>query len=107
MTLPLVPTNPPGDIRNWVYLLARAINAMIQGRASNVDSFTLTANAGSTVVSNNLFQSGMVPVLVPTTANAAAALATTYVSARANGSFTLTHANNAQADKTFLYLFWG
>ena len=107
MTLPLVPTQQPGTMQNWAYILARAINALIQGRASNVDSFTITANAASTVVSNNLFQSGMVPVFVPTTANAAAALATTYVSARANGSFTLTHANNAQVDRTFLYLFWG
>jgi hypothetical protein len=107
MTLPLVPTSQPTTSQNWNYLLARAINALIQGRSNSADSFTLTANAGSTVVLNNLFQSSSVPVFVPTTANAAAALATTYVSARANGSFTLTHTNNAQADKTFLYVFWG
>jgi hypothetical protein len=107
MTLPLVPTQQPGSIQHWAYVLARAVNALIQGRASNVGSCTLTAGSASTVVTNNLFQSAMVPVFVPTTANAAGALATTYVSARANGSFTLTHANNAEVDRTFLYLFWG
>jgi hypothetical protein len=46
-------------------------------------------------------------LLSPTTANAAAALATTYVSAVTQGSFTLTHANNAQTDKTFGYVALG
>lgn len=107
MTLPLVPTSPQSTEQAWIYVLARAINSIIQGRSNSADSFTLTANVASTTVLNNLFQSSSVPVLIPTTANAAAALATTYVSARVNGSFTLTHANNAQADKTFLYVFWG
>ncbi len=39
--------------------------------------------------------------LAAKTANAAAALATSYVSAVANGAFTITHANNAQIDRTF------
>ena len=33
--------------------------------------------------------------------HAAATLATTYVSAMANGSFTITHTNNAQTDRIF------
>jgi len=107
MSLPLVPTSQQLTMGGWVYVLARAINALIQGRANNVDTFTLTAGVTTTVVSNNLFQSGMVPVFVPTTANAAGALATTYVSARANGSFTVTHANAGTTDRTFLVLFWG
>lgn len=107
MSLPLVPTIPTTTVTAWIYLLARAINALIQGRGNNVGEFTLTASVTSTTVSNNLFQSTQVPVLVPTTANAAAALATTYVSARANGSFTVTHANAVSTDRTFLYVFSG
>lgn len=107
MSLPLVPTQITTTMQAWVYVLARAINALIQGRANNVGTFTLTAGTTTTTVSNNLFQSGMVPVFVPTTANAAGALATTYVSARVNGSFTVTHANAGTTDRTFLFVFWG
>lgn len=86
---------------------AETINALIDGKAAVTGSVTLTANAASTVVTDNKFESAMAPVFVPLTANAAAAIATTYVSARAKGSFTLTHANNAQVDKTFAYLRLG
>lgn len=92
---------PPGE---WYKVLAQAVNNLIKGRSANAGTFTLTANAASTVVSDNLFESNQTVIWSPTTANAAAALATTYVSARAKGSFTLTHANNAQVDKTFLYV---
>ena len=92
---------PPGE---WFKVLAQAINNLNNGRSSNVGTFTLTANVASTVVSDNLFESNQVVIWSPTTANAAAALATTYVSARAKGSFTLTHTNDAQVDRTFLYV---
>jgi hypothetical protein len=43
------------------------------------------------------------------TANAAAEVGngTIYVSAVTNGSFTLTHANNSQVDRTFRYAISG
>jgi hypothetical protein len=98
----LVEVSPPNT--EWWKVLAQAVNGLINGKSNNVGTFTLTANAASTVVSDNLFESNQVVLWSPTTANAAAALATTYVSARAKGSFTLTHANDAQVDKTFLYV---
>lgn len=87
--------------------IADAINGLIDGKLNVTGSITLTANVASTVVSDNKFESNMVPVLIPTTANAAAALANVYLSARSQGSFTLTHANNAQVDRTFLYVRFG
>jgi hypothetical protein len=86
---------------------AESINGLIDGKLDVVGSLTLEDGATSTVVSDNKFESNMVPVLIPTTANAAGALATTYLSARASGSFTLTHANTADVDKTFLYVRLG
>lgn len=86
---------------------AETLNALIDGKAAVTGSLTLTANAASTVVSDNKFESAMVPVLVPLTANAAAALTNVYVSARTNGGFTLTHTNNAQTDRTFGYVRFG
>lgn len=86
---------------------AESINGLISGRQDVTGSVTLTANSATTTVTDNQFESGMVPVFVPTTANAAAAIGGMYVSARTEGGFTLTHANNAQADKSFLYVRFG
>lgn len=81
----------------------RGIRDLFEGRRNTTGSFTLTANAASTVVTHANFGAASVPHWTATTANASAALGTTYVSARANGSFTLTHANNAQVDRTYYY----
>jgi hypothetical protein len=86
---------------------AETINALIDGKANVADSVTLTANAATTSVSDNKFESAMVPVFVPLTANAAAAITGMYISARTQGGFTLTHANNAQTDRSFGYVRFG
>lgn len=74
-----------------------------KGNYATAASFTLTANAASSTLTDQRITTESVIVLMPTTANAAAALATTYVSARTNGSATVAHANNAQTDRTFAY----
>lgn len=86
---------------------AESINGLIAGKLDVTGEVTLTAGVASTVVEDNQFESNMVPVLIPTTANAATALATTYLSARDKGSFTLTHANNAETDRTYRYVRLG
>lgn len=91
----------------------RMVDAVIQlvnGRhnaASAENPVTLTAAATTTVVTHPNMGLQSTVLLSPRTANAAAALATTYVSAKARGSFTLTHANNAQIDRTFDYTVTG
>ena len=101
-----IPTNDP-DTARQLRRVAESINGLIDGKLDVTGTITLATSAGSTVTSDNKFESQMVPLLIPTTANAAAALASTYVSARSKGSFTLTHANNVQADRTFLYVRLG
>jgi len=86
-----------------------AIRELIQGRNNATDSVTLTINTTTTIVSKTTLNSGGVPILVPRTANAAAEQAngTLFISAIAGGSFTITHANNAQTDRTFDYISLG
>lgn len=81
----------------------RAIQQLEQGRLNTGGSCTLTALAASTVVKAQNCGAGSRVQLTARTANAAAAIATTYVSAVANGSFTITHASNSQTDKTFFF----
>lgn len=86
-----------------------SINNMIKGRTENVSQVTLTANAVSTTVNNSNISENSEILLSPKTANAAAAIATTYIPEATilNGSFVIQHANNAQTDKTFGYVWVG
>lgn len=88
---------------------ARAIQQLAAGRSNAFGTITLAAGATTTTVSNKNCAAGTVPILTPTTANAAAALATTYVpiASVGNGSFVIQHANSAQVDRTFLYALHG
>lgn len=85
----------------------QAIRQLIEGRSNAVGTVTLTANAGSTVVTAPSCGPNSCVFLFPTTANAAAIVAATYVSAVAAGTFTVTHTNNANADKTFFWVALG
>jgi len=51
--------------------------------------------------------SGSIILFMPTTANASTAFANLYVSARVEGSATLTHASSANTDQTFGYVVFG
>lgn len=81
--------------------IVQAILQLIAGRGNFVGQVTLTPNAASTVVSFENCSNVCKVFLQARTANAAAAVATTYISSVIQGGFTITHANNAQADKTF------
>lgn len=92
--------------------VADKLNQIAQGRLDSIGEVTLAAGAASTAVSDEgaLFaHSGSVILLSPLTAHAAAEIGagTLYVSSRSRGSFTLTHANNAQTDRTFSYVVIG
>jgi hypothetical protein len=85
----------------------QAIRELVEGRHNAGGAFTLTPGATTTVVNHPNCSMDCYPVFSARTANAAAALATTYISAINQGSFTVTHANNAQADRTFSYTVTG
>jgi hypothetical protein len=97
----------PVNIHLWN--LTDAVNGLIDGRGNVTGEVTLTAGATSTTVTDNKFESGMTVLLQPKTANAAAALTTTYIADtdKTKGAFTITHANNAQVDRTFSYVRTG
>lgn len=87
--------------------LFRTLEGIMDGRTRNYGTFTLTENTTTTTVNDARFESQQSVVWAPTTSNAAGAMTNLYVSARANGSFTLTHANTATTDRTFLYIITG
>ena len=86
------------------------IRDLIRGRSNATGQVTLTADATTTtLVGENVNENAQI-FLTPRTANAAAALATTHASiTRVSGvnTVTITHANNAQTDRTFGYVILG
>ncbi len=79
----------------------RAIQQLEQGRLNVSGICTLAPGATTTIVKAANCGAGSQILLTARTLNAAAALATTFISAITNGAFTITHANNAQTDRTF------
>lgn len=88
------------DVQNLSKLTALTSN----GPAGTV---TLGAGAATTTVNNTAVTTNSLIFLQPTSANAAAdvgSATSVYISAKvASTSFTITHPNNANADKTFNY----
>jgi hypothetical protein len=77
------------------------------GKLINTSSVTLLSGTVATALANPLIDPQSVLLFMPTTANAAVALATLYVATVGMGTATITHANTSDGDKTFLYSIIG
>lgn len=97
------------NVDEWLRKVAESINGIDDGRVSSNGAVTLAANVATTVVTDRKVGKDSVILFDPRSANAATELATMYISTvdpRAN-TFTITHANNAQTDRTFKYIVLG
>jgi len=114
MGFPSVPEYAPNDVEHR-RKLAKAINGLLSGRLNAVTTLTLTAGAASTTITDDRITPNSFIGLMPTTANAATALSTTYIPTATKisangtgvGSAVVQHANNAQTDRTFVVLIIG
>jgi hypothetical protein len=99
----------PGITETDLKKIVLAVQQLAAGRSNAVGTVTLATGAASTVVTDKNCAAGSVPIAVPTTANAAAEAGngTMFISAVANGSFTINHANSATTGRTFLYAIVG
>lgn len=87
--------------------IAVVVNNLLSGKMNNTGDLTITANAATTTLTNPRIGANSTILLMPTTANAAAALGGIYFTAFDKGSCTVNHANNAQTDRTFKYAVIG
>jgi hypothetical protein len=110
------PGNPPNtdtlsEIVRWLIGIAEILRQMMTGKLNATGSVTLTANSATTTLTDSRLGIGSVVLFDPTTATAATELygATMYVltANRSNGSWVITHANNATVTRTFKYLIIG
>lgn len=106
---PGLPSPPSGgaDIPSWLRRSWLVLSQVQRGKLNAVGSVTLAASAVTTVIGDDRISGESWIGLMPKTANAAGALATTYVSARANGTATLAHASTTTTDRGFDYCIIG
>jgi hypothetical protein len=91
-----------------IRVVAQAVKQLIEGRSNASGQITLTANAASTTITKTTINGQAGFFMFPKTANAAAEMAAggCYAVVTA-GSVVITHANNAQTDRTFYYVVIG
>lgn len=89
--------------------VVQAVIQLVMGRMNAVSQFTITINVGSTFVAWENCSTDSRIFIMPQTLAAAAALATTYIPTAdiVQGGFTVRHANNATADRTFSFVCVG
>ena len=99
----------PGITETDLKKIVLAVQQLAAGRSNAAGTVTLATSAATTVVTDKNCAAGSTPLLTPTTANAAVEVGngTVFISAVANGSFTITHANSATTGRTFLYAIHG
>ena len=116
MATPQAPLSVHGDtfeqVRRHNVQIARTVNLALQGKLNAIfRDFTLTASATTTTLTDPRLSIDSHLTFDPLTANAAYELftGTLYVLSanRNNGSWTITHSNNSQTDRTFNILIIG
>ena len=103
------PLDWPGNPREWIRLVAEVVNGLMAGKDNATGDITLTANQATTTLTDRRIGPDSVLLFMPKTANAAAEIGngTLYVSATGKETATVTHANNAQSDRTYKFVVRG
>jgi len=101
----------PGITETDLKKIVLAIQQLAAGRSNATGTVTLASSGTTTTVTPTqagIIAMGSTPILTPMTANAATEVGngTMYVSAVANGSFTITHSSGV-ASRTFLWAILG
>lgn len=86
--------------------VAEVVNRVLDGGLNCTGSVTLQTSSATTVVSDVRVGENSVITFMPKDTNAAAELTSLYVSARTNGTFTITH-NNSGTTRAYEYIIIG
>ena len=101
-----VPLSMP-DTAQHIRLISSVINNTVDGKLNATGDVTLTASSTSTTLTDARIGANSIILFMPTTANGNSAKANLYVSARGDGTATLTHSSDSATDQTFGYIVIG
>lgn len=95
-----VPEAPQQWSPAWAQVVQTMVNVLLRKLNCTAD-LTLRAGQATTIMQDPRLSAFSVLTFMPTTASAATAKASVYVTAQNNGVATINHANTADTDKTF------
>ena len=87
-------------------LVAEIVNRTIDGGLNSTGSVTLQTSSSTTTVNDARASENSVVLFMPKSSNAASELTSLFVSARTNGSFTITH-NSSGTSRQYEYIIIG
>ena len=88
--------------------ISEVVNNLVEGKSNNTGEVTLAvASATTTTIYDERIGYNSVMLLMPTTANAASVLSTTYIGTTNKGNAVITHTANTVANKTYRYIIVG
>lgn len=101
-----VPVSMP-DASQHLRLISNTVNNTLDGKLNSTGTITLRQNQTTTTLEDARIGVNSIILFMPITANGNTAKANLYVSARADGTATLTHASNSNTDQNFGYVVIG
>jgi hypothetical protein len=101
-----VPVSMPNQAQH-LRLISNTVNNTLDGKLNSTGDVTLRASQTTTTLVDERISLNSVIILEPTNANSNTAKANLFVSAKINGSATLTHASSSNTDQNFGYVVIG
>ena len=87
--------------------VAEIVNGIMNGKTNNTGTITLNSSSTSTTLTDARISAESVIIMTPMSLNAAKEFGTCYISARTNGSATISHQNTGHADLNYTYIVVG
>ena len=88
--------------------ISEVVNNLVEGKSNNTGEVTLAvASATTTTIYDERIGYNSVMLLMPTTANAASVMSTTYIGTTNKGNAVITHTANTLTDKKYRYIIVG
>ena len=88
--------------------ISEVVNNLVEGKSNNTGEITLAvASATTTTIYDERIGYNSVMLLMPTTANAASVMSTTYIGTTNKGNAVITHTANTLTDKKYRYIIVG
>ena len=101
-----VPVSMPNQAQH-LRLISNTVNNTLDGKLNSTGDVTLRASQTTTTLVDERISLNSVIILEPTNANSNSAKTNLFVSAKDNGSATLTHASSLNTDQKFGYVVIG
>jgi hypothetical protein len=87
--------------------VAEIVNGIMDGKTNNIGTVTLRSGNTTTTLTDARIGPESVIIMTPMSSNAAKEFGTCFISARTNGSATITHQNTGHADLIYTYIVVG